>query len=183
MIFLIIYVFCLATVVGIGVLAGWNDFKGMTIPNALSLAVAGVFPLAFAACHFGGVEFFSSFTGHLISAVIVFAVSFVMFSLRIMGGGDSKMMTAYALWFDPQLVLVFIMYVTIMGGLFGLLALVFRKRTIFKNAPKGSWVARLQAGESVVAYGIPIALGAISSFLVLGYAAPELLSQFLLQEP
>ena len=54
---------------------------------------------------------------HVGIGAAVLAAGFVMFSLRLLGGGDAKLMAAGALWMGPEHALFYIAYVTIFGGL------------------------------------------------------------------
>ena len=57
----------------------------------------------------------------------VLAVTFVLFSMRMLGGGDAKLMAAGALWMGPDHILFYVAYVTIFGGMLSLAVLLYRK--------------------------------------------------------
>ena len=179
MFFLILYVFACLAALGVGGLAGWCDFKGMTIPNKLSLIIIAAFFIAFGAAYMGEAEILGGLYSHFLAAVFVFIVTFLLFSLRLFGGGDSKLLTAYAFWFTPQNLIILLIYVSFLGALLGALSLILKNRQVFKNVPEGSWLARVQAGESVVPYGIPIVLGVFFAFVSQDYLAPAKLLTFL----
>ena len=69
---------------------------------------------------------------------------------------------------------------SVAGGLLGLTALALRKWTPVKEPKENSWVARVQAGESKVPYGVAIALGALASFVEIGYLERDTLASFLM---
>ena len=98
MLFLIIFLFALMSVVGIGFLAGWSDFKGLTFPNAYSLFIVLAFIPAYAADYFSGASVFSTVLSQTVGFIIMFVVTFLMFTARMLGGGDAKLLSAYALW-------------------------------------------------------------------------------------
>jgi Flp pilus assembly protein protease CpaA len=54
-----------------------------------------------------------------------------------------------------------------------LVSLSLRKWKPVKNAPVGSWIYAAQKGSGVVPYGIAIALGALASFIAVGYFSFE----------
>ena len=180
MIFLVLYIFALIMACAIGVRALWSDYNGMIIPNKLVAALPVTFLLAYLAATLAGVEGpFMSPLSHLLSVLVTFGITFVLFSLKIFGAGDSKLITAFSFWFGLKNLPVFICYMAFIGGLLGLMALAIKKKKPFENMREGSWIARLQGGEAVVPYGVAITLGAFFAFLKLGYFAPDSLLMFL----
>lgn len=180
MLFLTVFLFCLAVSVGFGFMAAYGDFRGLRIPNYTALGVALSFFVAFVAVAFSAAEIFQPLKSHILSGLIVFIVTYLMFHFKIMGGGDSKLATAYSFWIAPALMPLFLFYVTFLGAVLGLAALIIKKTKPFSNVKTGSWLARLQAGESAVPYGIPIVIGAILTFFEAGYVSQSTLSVFLI---
>jgi prepilin peptidase CpaA len=179
MIFLILYMFGAVSAVGMGFLAAQSDYRGMTIPNRYALLIIGCFFAAWLAAYAGGVPVFAPLASHLLAAGLTFAVTFALFVFKIIGGGDSKLATAFALWVSARTLPVFLFYMSFFGFLLGLAALYLKKRKPVKTPKPGSWIARVQAGESAVPYGIPIFIGGALSFFILGYFSPEKLALFL----
>jgi prepilin peptidase CpaA len=182
MILLTIFLIFVFVALGTGVLASISDFRGLVIPNLYSLIVLGSFAACYLLLWLGGRDddVFGSFVSHIISAAIVFVVTLVMFMLKGLGAADSKLGTAYALWVGLPGLMPFLFYMALAGGLLGLAALALRKWKPVRNPVEGSWVARVQAGESKVPYGAAIAVGALVSFIDLGYFSSEVLSSFLM---
>jgi len=180
MIFLVCYVFAVAVAVGLGILAAVSDYRGMTIPNFMPLAVLAAFAVAWFASYAGtGGAPFSTFGVHMIAGAVMFVLTFILFALRVFGGGDAKLLSAYAFWFTPGQLILFLAYVTLLGAVIAVAALVLKKKALFKNPAPGSWIARTQSGEGLVPYGIAIAVGAGLMFAGLDYMAPELFALFL----
>lgn len=180
MIPLILFLFCVCVAIGTGFLAGLSDFKGMTIPNNYSLAVIGAFLCAFVVLAVSGREgVFSSLSSHALAALIVFLVTLWMFAAGMIGAGDSKLGTAFALWAGLQGLPVYLFFMAVSGGVLGLSTLALRRWKVWVKAPENSWIARAQQGESVVPYGISIVFGAILAFLSRGYLAPGVLIRIL----
>jgi prepilin peptidase CpaA len=170
MILLILFLSCVCVAIGTGLLAGLSDFRGMTIPNRYALIVAGAFALAYAVLALGGrAGVFSPLGGHFLGAGIVFGATLWMFATGMIGAGDSKLGTAFALWVGLKGLPVYLFFMAVSGGLLGLATLVLRRRMFWAHAPEGSWVARAQRGESTVPYGIAIVTGAIFAFGFRGY--------------
>ncbi|MCB9990819.1 MAG: prepilin peptidase [Rhodospirillales bacterium] len=181
MIFMVLFLFSVLVALGLGALAAWSDFKGMTIPNAIAAVVLAAFFVAFAAIHFAGVDaIFGSLKTHIIVGIVMLVITFGMFSARMIGGGDSKLVTAYAFWMQPYMLFTFLFYMMLFGAILGFFALIVKKAKPFKNAKEASWLYRLQKGEGVVPYGIPIALGAVIAFCDAGFVSPENLRLFLM---
>jgi len=180
MIFMIIYLFCVIAAVGLGALAGWNDFKGMTIPNYIVALVLAAFFIGFGAVYIAKIDdVFYPFASHMIAGGVIFAITYAMYLMKKIGGGDSKLATAFAFWFGMHGMIPYLFYMAFSGAILGGAALVIKKKKPFKAPAEGSWLARVQAGEGVVPYGIPIAIGAIGAFLRLGFLSPDTLQLFL----
>ena len=139
---------------------------------------------AFAVCYvlmwvFGYSDVFFSPLQHLLAGLIVFGVTAAMFAFNMLGAADSKLGTAFALWVGLKGLFPFLFYMTLVGGVLGLVALGLKKWTPVKAPADGSWIARVQAGESKVPYGVAIVLGALASFVNIGYFSIDLLRAFL----
>ncbi|MBB3612792.1 prepilin peptidase [Rhizobium sp. BK602] len=150
---LLIFPLCLSV-------AAISDLLTMTIPNRISLILAGAFivlaPLVGLTLPDIGM--------HLAGAALVFCVCFALFALNVMGGGDAKLLAASALWFgfDASL-LVFLVYVAFLGGVVTIAILMIRSQsnTIMAMGlplPNSLLIARK------IPYGIAIAIGGFLAF-------------------
>ncbi len=185
MLFLIVFLCALFVASALGLMSAWSDFRGMIIPNAYPVGIILAFVFAYTACALGGEAGPAPFQGlasHLIAGGVALAITFTMTMTKTMGGGDSKLITAYALWMGVLNIAWYLFIVTLFGAVLALAALAIRRLKPFKNARAGSWIARLQSGEAVVAYGIPIALGALYMFFYEGYASMDVLGAFVTPE-
>lgn len=173
-----IVIFSVIVAIGFGLASAWSDFKGFTISNAYSLGVIIAFIPAFLAVLLLAPDagYFASWKSHLLAAAVVFAVTFVLFTLKLIGAGDSKLCTAYALWLGVLGVPAFLFYMTLMGGVLGLMTLLMRRWKPFREPAEGGWIARAQAGASDVPYGIAIVAGAVIGFIQCGYFDPASLA-------
>lgn len=181
MIALIIFLTGIFIALGTGVLASISDFKGMKIPNLYSAIVALSFVVVYGVLWLLDVSDVTFFAmgSHLIAALVVFAVTAVMFFAKAIGAADSKLATAYALWLGVKGMIVFLFYMALAGGILAIIALILKKMRPIKNPAEGSWIARVQAGESKVPYGIAIFIGALASFAELGYLNIETFVSFI----
>lgn len=181
MLFLIVFLCALFVASALGLMSAWSDWRGMIIPNAYPLGIIVAFGFAYTACALGGEagpQPFQILSSHLIAGGVALLVTFVMTMTKTMGGGDSKLITAYALWMGVLNIAWYLFVVTLIGAVLAIAGLAIRRLKPFKNARAGSWIARLQSGEAVVAYGIPIMLGALYMFFHEGYASVDVLRAF-----
>ena len=180
MLFLLVFLFAVLVAVGLGLLSGWSDLRGMIIPNVYPFGIIVAFAFAYTAMMLGdNPEPFQRLSSHLMSGGLVLVVTFIMTVTKVMGGGDSKLITAYALWMGMLNLAVYLFVMTLAGAALAIAAILIRRFKPFKNVRAGSWVARSQAGEAVVPYGIPIVVGAVYMFFAEQYLSLAVLKAFL----
>jgi prepilin peptidase CpaA len=141
-------VFLLSTVLAI---ASICDVQERRIPNWTTLAVAGLFlPWTLVG---PAISVFSS----LEAAFAAFLISFGLYALRVIGAGDSKLITVSALFVGWGKLIPFLTLVALAGGVIAIISLALdpaRAMAVFSlgNAqPKGRGVP----------YGVAIALATI----------------------
>ena len=100
---------------------------------------------------------------HVLGAGIVFCVFFVFWLLRIIGGGDVKLIAASSLLFPPAQQLWYIFHIAIAGGILAAFYLVGRGRL---QVPPSRWFGRTVRVEcwrirrgAPLPYAIGIAVG------------------------
>lgn len=174
MVLLFTIVFCAIVALGFGAAAAWSDFSRLTIPNVYVLSIAIAFVPAFAAAKIFASEtsFFSAWTSHLIAGFAVFAVTYVLFYFRVIGGGDAKLLTVYGLWAGLSGLMPLFFYMALIGGCLALSTIALGKWKPIDGPAKGSWIERAQSGAQEVPYGIAIFVGAIVAFYEIGYLQP-----------
>lgn len=132
-----------------------SDFLYLTIPNRIPVLLAVLFAARVLA-DAGQVDWI----GGLLVGTAVFAVGVALFSFRLMGGGDVKLMSAIALWAGPQNIFAFLVFTGVAGGVLSLLSLT-RWRTV------AAYTLRVVAGRDFtdvaddrqIPYGAAIAAG------------------------
>lgn len=162
---------CLAT-------AAYTDFKSLTIPNAVSIAIGVIWSVLFALFWIFNVGVLPSLLSSFLSAALVFGITFALFSLKLFGAADSKIMTVLALWMGIHGFLEFLFYTVMAGGVLALVAIVL-KRTSIGDKANNNWIAKIKSGNPNVPYGIAIAIGALVSFIKLGYFNYTTFAQFI----
>lgn len=171
MIGLVFFLFGLLVTLGMCGMAAWSDFRGFRIPNLYSLVILGAFVIAFGVLALMGHEqlVFKSLGSHVGAAVLVLAVTGLLFVMRQLGAGDSKFATVIALWVGLSGLVPFLFYMALSGGVIAALSLLLRKYKPFKHPLEGSWIAKAQEGHPSVPYGIALAIGAVAAFAFQGY--------------
>ena len=177
-IFLILYVMSVVSAIGLGLYSALSDVRGMKIPNGCPLLIVGAFVVAYAVCAVAGADVFQNWKSHGVAALIMLVITVLMYAAKALGAGDSKLGAAFALWVGLKGLYSFIFVMALVGGLVALAALIMSGRKLFPNAPEGSWVARVQAGERVVPYGVAICAGACFAFFNMGLLSPETFQSF-----
>lgn len=150
----------LSVLPGLVIAAALSDLTTMRIPNWLSGSlILGFFPAALVVglpvdmvgMH-GGV------------AVIALLVGMGLFALRVIGGGDAKLIAAACLWLGPAASFEFILWTAVFGGLLSL-ALIVARRDVAPHIVGGPvWVHTLLETKGDIPYGIAICAGALMAF-------------------
>ncbi len=125
--------------------AAATDWRRRQIDNWLNLAIALAAPLFWWA---SGLSLWPGVALQLGVGVAAFAVFAAMFALKWMGGGDVKLLTALALWIEPEWFLKLLIMMALVGGL---LTLVM-----------GAWhVVRRNRDRLAIPYGVAIAIAGL----------------------
>lgn len=175
---LFLIVFCMVVALGFGIASAVSDFRSMTIPNLYAGCIVLAFIPAYLADAFtgNGLEFFGPWTSHVIAGAVMFVITFLLFMARVIGAGDSKLCSAFALWTGLSGLAPYLFYMAILGAVLGIATKILGSRQLVAAPREGSWIAKSQAGEMGVPYGIAICFGAIVAFYVMGYFSPEKLA-------
>lgn len=135
-------------------IAAISDLMTMTIPNRVSLLLAVSF---LAAAPLAGMPL-AEMGIHLAAGLAVFAACFGLFAANVMGGGDAKLLTAAAFWFGlNQSLILFLVYVGLLGGAITLLVLFIRTRADHALALGIRLPASLSSAKKIP-YGLAIGL-------------------------
>ena len=94
-------------------IAAFTDIRERRIANWLNLAIAAGAPLFWIA---SGLSLWPGVAIQFGFAIAVFAVLSVLFAMRVMGGGDVKLLTALALWIDPANFGRLVVMMALVGG-------------------------------------------------------------------
>jgi prepilin peptidase CpaA len=150
---LVIFPLCMA-------MAAASDFLSMTIPNRLSVILGLSFLLL---APFSGLTALE-IGWHILTGLVVFAAGFALFAIRIMGGGDAKILAASAIWFGWSASAVsYFAYVALFGGLLSVVVILLRANANF-IAISGLPVPSTMMQASKVPYGVAIGAAAFMTF-------------------
>ncbi len=94
---------------------GWaagSDLLRLRIPNWVVVTIAALYPIYVLSAAQP-----VAWQGALVVAGLVFAIGFALYSFRLLGGGDVKLLAAVALWAGPVQITSFMISTAIIGGL------------------------------------------------------------------
>lgn len=135
-------VYGLAGVLAIALLiAAFTDLRRRQIDNWLNAAIAALAPVYWWA---GGLHLWPDVVLQLGVALAAFVMLAGLFALRMMGGGDVKLLTALALWLRPLLFAKLLLIMALVGGVL--------------TVGMGMWhVLRRRKDHLKIPYGVAIA--------------------------
>ena len=132
------------------------DVLTMRIANTISISLAAAFLLVAAIAGMPAQQILV----HVGVALAVLLANMLLFQLRLVGGGDAKLLAAAALWVGYEQLIPFLVYVTIFGGALALVLLAYRSAPA--NAlPLPNWALRLHNRREGMPYGVAITAGAL----------------------
>ncbi len=139
------------------IFAALSDLFTMTISNRVSIALVLVFmPFAFLA----GLSP-TEIGLHLACGLGVLVLTFGMFAMGWVGGGDAKLAAATALWIGWGHVADYGLDSAVIGGALTLLILYARTMPLPSWAMRVTWIARLHDQQTGVPYGIALAIAGL----------------------
>jgi prepilin peptidase CpaA len=128
--------------------AGIEDVRRREIANWKNAAIALLAPVWWWAI---GLSMWPGMAIQLGIGLSVFAVFVLLFALRMMGGGDVKMIGALALWVPVDAMVSMLILMSLIGGIIAALMMIDRKR-------------RRDPAPAEVPYGVAIACAALLTF-------------------
>lgn len=151
--FLLVFPVCMS-------FAAANDLFTMRIPNKISIALI----LGFAASAIVAGMSMENIGWHLAIGIGALSFTFTLFSLRLFGGGDAKLLAAGALWMGQSAIVEYVFYVTMFGGILSVLILAYRRLLPVPADRLPPWMSKLHEEGTGIPYGIAIAAGALVAF-------------------
>jgi prepilin peptidase CpaA len=127
------------------VVAAFTDIRSRTISNWLNGAIALGAPLFWWS---SGLALWPDIALQIGVAVAAFAVFAGLFALKMMGGGDVKLLTVLALWVSPVIFMQLLVVMALAGGLLTVLMVMWH-------------TMRRQKDKLAIPYGVAIAFGGL----------------------
>jgi prepilin peptidase CpaA len=150
----VVFPFCMAY-------AAISDMLSMTIANRVSVLLVLAFVVL---APMTGMDW-QAFGLHLAAGFAVLAVTFTLFALGGMGGGDAKLLAATAVWMGLGMPLMeYLVYSAALGGLLTLLILMYRGSPLAVYTGHNILLRNLADKEVGVPYGIALGIGGILVF-------------------
>jgi prepilin peptidase CpaA len=142
------------------VIAMVTDFRRFEIPNLVCLALALSFlPVAYLA------DFSLPQIGWRLGiGALMFLVGLALFSMRLFGGGDGKLLAAASIWTGHEALPGFLFYVAIFGGLLAITVVLLRKTRLAETIPESSIWAKFLNRENGIPYGVAIGCAGLMIF-------------------
>ena len=137
--------------------AGFMDLVTLTIRNRLVIGIAVAWLILAPLAGFS----LSDLGTSLGLAGGVFVVTFTLFALGWIGGGDAKLAAVTALWFRPDEALLYFMYASFLGGVLTLGILQLRTGMLPMVLARVPWIAQLHDSRTGVPYGAAMAPAAL----------------------
>lgn len=140
------------------IFAAISDVLSMTIANRVSLILVAAFAII------------APFTDmawpdigmHLAAGMTVLAMTFVLFAIGGMGGGDAKLMAATAVWFGFSIGLVnYFLTAALLGGALTILLVVFRNSPLSMLAANNILLRHFADQKAGIPYGIALGAGGL----------------------
>jgi prepilin peptidase CpaA len=142
------------------ILAAIYDVLTMTIPNWLTLTIAGLFVVAVPFLGFDPWPI----AMHFAAGFLILAIGIGMFAAGWVGGGDVKLAAATSLWVGFGLMIEYLFIAAIFGGILTVFIIVMRRLPLPAAAQRIDWIERLHNPANGVPYGVALAIGAVLVF-------------------
>lgn len=137
--------------------AALSDLLTMKISNALSVLLFAAF---LAMAYFTKMPL-DTFGWSLGCGFFVLLITFGMFAMGWIGGGDAKLVSASAVWLGWSLLMPYLLIASIFGALLTMALLMFRRFRLPGFLAGKAWAERLHKPKGGIPYGIALAASAV----------------------
>jgi prepilin peptidase CpaA len=125
-----------AAFVGLLIAAAISDVRQLIIPNRYCAAIVLLYPIYVLTAP-QGVDWSA---GAIVGAVAL-AIGFLLFAMRLAGGGDVKFFAAVSVWAGTDLLDQYVFATALVGGLIAIVMLIQRKLAAPRTAAPASAMA------------------------------------------
>lgn len=138
-----------------------SDTLSMTIANRVPLILGATFLVVAAITGMDMV----TFGWHLAAGMSVLVVTFILFAIGGMGGGDAKLLAATSLWMGMNLSLLeYLAGSAVLGGILTIAILSFRASPLSMIAGHNMFLRNFTASAKGVPYAIALGVGGLMAF-------------------
>ncbi len=145
---------CCPLLLALGAMADLVSYK---IPNWIPLALLALF---IAAAILSGMTL-AHFGQHFIVLAVALAAGMTLWSFRLIGGGDAKLLAAASIWMGPSHIFDYCLIFAAVGGVFTLALLIARSRPMPAFTARVPFLTHLLNPKSGLPYGVALGLGAL----------------------
>lgn len=150
----VVFPFCM-------VFAAVSDTMSMTIANRVPLLLLGVFlvvaPLTGMA--------WADIGMHLAAGALMLTITFGLFALGGMGGGDAKLIAATSVWMGFGIPLMeYLLTSAVFGGMLTLAILSFRSSALSHITSQNMFLRNFSKDAGGVPYGIALGIGGLVTY-------------------
>lgn len=151
---LVIFPFCM-------VFAAVSDLLSMTIANRVALLLVATFVVV---APMTGMDW-ETYGWHLLAGVVVLSVTFALFAIGGMGGGDAKLLAATAVFMGFGVNLVeYLVVSAFLGGLLTVAILLYRKSALAVYTSQNIFLRHFADHQVGVPYGIALGAGGLYAY-------------------
>jgi prepilin peptidase CpaA len=143
------------------VYAALSDIVSMTIANTVSVILVVTFA---AVAPFTGMEW-SVYAWHFAAGALVLAVTFGLFALGGMGGGDAKLVASSAVWmgFGHEL-FGYLVASAMLGGGLTIVILGYRKSPLAAYTGQNMFLRHFADEKAGIPYGVALGMGGLMAY-------------------
>jgi prepilin peptidase CpaA len=167
---LVIFPFCM-------LFAAISDMVSMTIANRVSVILVAAFALL---APLTGMDW-ATYGMHFAAGAMVLAVTFSLFALGGMGGGDAKLLAATAVWMGFGILLLqYLVLGAVFGGLLTLAILKYRSSPVSVLTGRNLFLRHFADEKTGIPYGVALGVAgllvypetALMQWALASFAAP-----------
>ena len=147
----VIFPFCM-------LFAAISDVLSMTIANRVSVILIAAFAVI---APMTGMDW-ATYGWHFVAGLTVLAVTFAVFAIGGMGGGDAKLMTATAVWMGFNIVLLqYLVLGAMLGGLMTVLIVLFRNSPMAVFTSGNIFLRHFADQKAGIPYGVALGIAGL----------------------
>jgi prepilin peptidase CpaA len=150
----VIFPFCM-------LFAAVSDVLSMTIANRVSIILIAAFAII---APMTGMDW-ATYGWHFAAGAIVLAVTFAVFAIGGMGGGDAKLLTATSVWMGFNMTLLqYLVLGAMLGGLMTILIVFFRNSPMATFSANNMFLRHFADQKAGIPYGVALGIAGLMTY-------------------